>query len=200
MIIGIDHIIYNSDGKKNNFLSKKIYQKIFKIRKKNHPEKNKFLLYNNKDHDLTFFKPKNKLPSIEITNYKKFGNKVDVIVHRKNNIIINTNSVKKEKKFLEGILKIKIRKNNFPFKSIFDDKKYNFQLKKKFFNKYYLDNVGCVAICFVAVNLKQISKELLKHKIECSKIFNFVINRIKLKILLIRSEGNVIYEILEFTK
>lgn len=201
MILGLDHITFNKEkNEKFKFDFKKNFEKKFNLKKKNHPEKKKFLNCFSKFHNLIFYKSKHISPSLEITSYISSNKIINVINLIKNNIIIKTNSLTYEKKFFNKVLGLQPKNNTVLFHSIIENKKYKFVLKKGNFKKYFLDDIGYVATCFIVNNIEKIYLKIKSQNLETTKIFQIEINNQKLKIIIVRSKGYVIYELIEFLK
>lgn len=201
MILGLDHITLNIDrNQKFKVKYKKNFEKKFKFKKKNHLEKKKFLNFFSTFHNLIFYKSKDNSPSIEVTNYSRSNKIIDIIDLKKKHIIIKTNSIKNENQFFNKILGLKPKNNIILFHSIIDNKNYKFFIRKKKFNKYFLDDIGYVSTCFIVNKIEKIYYKIKCQNLETTKIFQVKINKQKLKILIVRSKGYVIYELIEFLK
>lgn len=194
MLLGIDHITFNSSKKKKNLRN---WNKIFDIKKaKNHPYKKIFLRKYKKNHEIAFYNTTNNEADIELTKYhnsKCDFKKSDILISKKKQIIIFSNLPNKDKTLLKKNFDI-----NSQVYSIFNKKKINISFKKKFFEHTYLDDEGFVALALVVNDIEKYFKNIKKLNIEYTKLFRYRIFNKKVKIFFFRLYGGLIIEIIEY--
>jgi hypothetical protein len=198
MIIGLDHLSLNC--KDNISFKKKIiyYQKIFGFRSINHKEKDLFINKTTRNHYISFHTILANLPPIEKTYYGKSKFKAQNIKVKKNNVFLSVFSKKKEFAFWKKVLNLQASKNKINFFSFYDQKKYKFYFDEKYKSKDYLDYIGYTSLCFVSTDIFKVYKSCKGFNIEISNIFNFKMNKKKIKIFFFRSPGGIIFEIVQY--
>ena len=200
MIIGLDHITLNTNdlSKEINFYKKRKYSIFFKQKILNNKNKMKFLKIKNKSHEMIFLKKKGE-NSIELTKYDNNHLRVENLFLKKKVFECYVKNTKLEKEFLKKVFNFKVNKNYAYLKTF--SKELSFKLKientKKKFTSY-LDNLGFVGICLISTNLEKIRKLAKKLNLMVSRKFQIKVNGKLIKICLIKSPNNLIYEIIEF--
>jgi hypothetical protein len=202
MIIGLDHITLNTNSLINEteYFKKRDYKIFFKQNIKNHKNKFNFLRQENKYHKTIFLKKK-KNNSIELTKYKLNHNQVKNLTLKDNLFTCLIKNLDKEKKFLKNILNFNIIENYAYLKTF--SKELSFKVKLKKINKNhitFLDDIGFVCICLISTDIQRVIKDCRKNNLLVSKKFFLNVNQKKLKICLIKSPNNLLYEIIEFKK
>lgn len=200
MIIALDHLTINTKSLKKelNYLKKKNYKVFFKQNIKNNKTKFNFLKQRSEYHKTIFLKKKN-FNSIELTKYNYNQNIVKNLFFDMKILTCCIKDLNKEKKFLKNILNFKIIKNFAYLKTFSNELSLQMKLKKikKNFTSH-LDDLGLVCICLISDDIEKIIKDCKKYNIIISKKFSIKVNKKKLKICLIKSPNNLIYEIIEF--
>lgn len=198
MILGLDHLSFNC--KDITLFKKKItyYQKIYGLKSINHKEKDLFIHKTIRNHYISFHKIEANLPPIEKTYYGKSKFKAQNIRIKKNNVFLSVISKKKEFEFWKKVLNLKAIKNKISFYSFYDQKKYQFHFDEKYKSEDYLDYTGYTSICFVSTDISKVYKSCKDFDIEISNIFNFQMNKKKIKIFFYRSPGGIIFEIVQY--
>lgn len=202
MIIALDHLTFNTNSltKKLNYLKKQDYKVFFKQNVKNDKAKLNFLKQKSKRHKTIFLKKKD-FNAIELTKYKYNQNPVRNLILNNKILTCYVKNLNKEKKFLKNVLNLRITKNFAHLKTF--SKELSLQIKLKKVKKNFishLDDLGFVCICLISDDIEKIVKSSKKHNIFISKKFSIKINKRNLKICLIKSPNNLIYEIIEFKK
>ncbi len=200
------------DLKKSNF------QKYFQVNKiLNNASKKEFLRKQFKFHDIIFYKNKNWDFGLELINYKKnflYENLNKINNHKTTDI--NFNKINKLKnltlysskiisdfnffKDLNLLLNLKLNKNSFYGNlPTFKKRKVKVFIKKNNKKKgLYLDDTGFNFISFFSTDLKNDIKKIKKKYINIiSKIFKIKINNKNLNLVLLRSKGGLIIEIIQ---
>ncbi len=200
MIIGLDHITLNTNNlsKKIKFYKKKKYKVYFRQKILNNKNKKKFLRIDNKFHKTVFLKKKGE-NSIELTKYRKNYLKVQNLFFKRKVFECCVISQKKEKEFLKKVFNFKINKNLAYLKTFSKELSFKIKIKKADNNfNSYLDNLGFVGICLISSNLEKTRNIAKKFCFIVSKKFQIKVNNKLIKICLIKSPNNLIYEIIEF--
>ena len=222
MIIYVSHIgiTYNSSNLLNDL--KKTDFKIFFYEKnlKNSNKKIKFLKYYSNKHSILFYKNKNWNFGLELIQYKKINStqefnklnnlklkkiKFSKINKLKNLTLYSANILKDYNLFksMNFLLNPTFNKNSFlgelpSFKSLKKEKVDLIIKKKKTKKKIYLDDKGFNFISFFSTNLNNDIKILKKKGIKLiSKTINIKINNNKFRLILFRTFGGIILELIE---
>jgi hypothetical protein len=199
MIIGIDHVTFNSNNLK--FLKlKNNFKEIYNFISINHVKKKFFLKNFANKHLIIFNKSLDLNPSVEFTSYSNIKKKISAIKVKKNKLYIFSNAYQDEMIFWKDIINIKF---NFKYKklnyfSTIDQKKYEVFFRKKKIDKYYLDYNGYTNICFITTNIRFIFNYSKNMQLENSGLFVIKIKKHRFRVLFLRSKGNIIYEFIEF--
>ena len=219
MITYVSHIGYTYDWPKKKLSLKKTQFELYFKKKKliNDNCKKPFLRKNFKFHDIVFYKNKNWNFGFELINYKKnFQNQnVNTInnhktanldldkINKLKKLYLNSSNVLSDYKLFKNmnfLLNIKFKKNTFHGNlPNFKRKKTQLVVKKNINKtKIYLDDLGFNFISFFSTNIKDDLKRIKKKEINyISKIFKLKINNNILRIVLIRTSGDIIIELIE---
>tara|TARA_B100000965_G_scaffold372756_1_gene362687 strand:- start:1916 stop:2518 length:603 start_codon:yes stop_codon:yes gene_type:complete len=200
MIIGLDHITLNTNNLKKEiiFYKKKKYKVFFKQNILNDKNKIDFLKIGSKFHKTVFLKKEGK-NSIELTKYNKNNLKVKNLFFKNRVFTCYVKNLSREKEFLKKVFNFKIKKNYACLKTFSKDLSFKLKIKKTNSNYIsYLDDLGYVGICLISSNLEKIRKISKKFSLVVSKKFVIKVNNKFIKICLIKSPNNLIYEIIEF--
>tara|TARA_B100000886_G_C20228368_1_gene409459 strand:+ start:88 stop:690 length:603 start_codon:yes stop_codon:yes gene_type:complete len=198
MILGLDHISLNTKDKKD--FKKKFfrYDKVYEKYALNHKEKKLFLKKKIKNHYIGFYSIKKNLPPIEKTYYGIGKSNANNIKIKKNKFFLSVYSIKQESLFWKKVFNLDEKKNIINFYSLYDQKKYKFYFNEKYKGKEYLDFIGYTTLCFVSSDINKIFKSCKDFNIEITKIFNYEMNKKKMKIFFFRSPGGLIFEIVQY--
>ena len=218
MIVSTSHLGVTCDILKlDKELERLDFKRLFyKTKVPNSIKKKIFLKNYSKFHDILFLKNKNWNFGLELIQYKKMKKDLKLnLINGKELKDIQFKDINKIKKITlfsskinhdYSLLKELNILNNFKFSKdgilgelpSFNNSKIKLYIKKKIKKKYFLDDMGFNFVSFFTTNINDEINKLKKRKIKSiSKIINIAINKKRFKLILFRTLGGLIFELLE---
>ena len=205
MILGFAHLAINTDNldELEQFYSSKGYVKSSLFNEvKNAPAKKSFCINYQDKHDLLLMQNNDKNFSLELTCHGKISGKNNQLIFDDNNIIVRVRNPDEFIDFFSQGLGFKnLLTNTLSFKSINPTWCCELNIEKGETENSRVDACGPSCLAFYSSNVIDDRKTLIKHgAVDCSDIFNLSFGVKSMDIIMTRSPGGVLVELIQIRK
>lgn len=206
MILGIDHIslsVCETEQTKKELEEKGFVCTFLDFNVPNKAEKKSLLTHYQPTHDIGYFKSGSSHVAIEITNHGLITENDSPFYYRDDYIELQTPDVQKETFFWKSVLNFKEdASNNLVFNSFLPTWSCKIKMIEKKFLKYHtLDSKGHACLAFLTNHLENdIQKAKEAGAYDITSPFNLVVNNKNLRVLMFRTPGGAICELIKIMK